>query len=230
VIPYWYHSGIYLRRTAIKEFIRIIRKHVNACLDELESLEGADLGAMSEGGSEMTASAPAAAVTEIPTEWVLIESREDETYSWPTLLEEYVRFDVYEGTSSDGRRTRWAVGECERVGVWGKDRKYYIVFRLGTGGGSKQPICEFLEPDDYNETNELVAIIRGAGGPRGQQMFDPGDDLPSAYEGMRVETYRDRIAGMPDFRGWNKLAVVAREDDVETMLRHAAIQVALRHS
>lgn len=166
----------------------------------------------------------------LPTEWTHIESREGETYSWPELLEEYVPFDVFEGRTPNGATSRWAIGECERVAVWGKDRKYYIVFHLGAGGGSKQPICEFLEADDYDETGEVLAIIRGSGGPRGQRMFDPSAALPEQYDGLRIETYRDRIAGTDELRGWNKLAVVAHEDDHASMLRHAAIQVQLRHS
>jgi hypothetical protein len=60
-------------------------------------------------------------------------------------------------------------------------------------------------------------------------MFDPGDQLPNAYDGMQIVTFRDRIAGTPKFRGYNKAGIVANESDHEAMLRHAAIQVALRH-
>ena len=57
-------------------------------------------------------------------------------------------------------------------------------------------------------------------------MFDPDAELPHYYAGMRIEAYRDRI---PRLRNYNKLAVVAHEDDYASMLRHAAIQVLLRH-
>jgi hypothetical protein len=206
-----------------KDAIEVIRRHMNAMFDELASSDEAR-------GGVMAVIAPARYDDGIPTDWTHVESREGETYSWPELLEEYTTFDVYEGRRQDGVTSRWAIGECERVAVWGKDRKYYIVFRLGSGNGSKQPICEFLETDDYEATGDLVAIIRGSGGPRGQRMFDPGAALPRQYDGMRIETYRDRIAGTDQLRGWNKLAVVAHEEDSASMLRHAAIQVHLRHS
>ncbi|MGH3077645.1 MAG: hypothetical protein ACRDPZ_05610 [Gaiellaceae bacterium] len=162
----------------------------------------------------------------MPDRWRLVGSRAGETYSWPGLLEEYTSFDVYEGVAETGLRTTWAIGKCARYRVFEKDRLYFIVFRLGDGLGSKQPISEFLETDDYDETGDLIAVIRGSGGPRGQRMFDPRATLPPYYEGMRIETYRDRI---PRPRSYNKLGVVAHQDDFASMLRRAAIQVLLRH-
>lgn len=204
--------------------IAVIRQHLNAMLDDLGQLGGAN-----QGGTSMQAT-PTVATHDLPASWHHVESRTNETYSWPGLLEEYTTFDVYESRSASGRPMgRWAIGECERTAVWGRDRKYLIVFKLGGGGGSKQPICEFLEADDFSTTHELVAIIRGSGGPRGQRMFDPEAELPPYYAGLRVETYRDRISGTPRLGSWNKLAVVAHKDDSTSMLLHAAIQVLLRH-
>jgi len=201
--------------------IEIIRCHINAMLDELGQTPDAR-------GPQVTGTTTAKGVGDgnVPTDWRYLKSRTGEVYSWPELLEEYTSFDIYEGRSAAGQTTQWAIGKCERYRVWGKDRLYFIVFRLGQGGGSKQPICEFLETDDYESTRNLIAIIRGSGGPRGQRMFDPSAGLPAYYSGMRIETYRDRI---PQPGSWNKLAVVAHEDDFVSMLRHAAIQVLLRH-
>lgn len=205
------------------DIVRMLKRHVDAFFNELEEAVGT---------ANLQADGPTSAPTStssIPEEFRLIESRKGETYDWPTLHEEYETFDVFEGRSADGDVSMWALGKCLRARVWGRDRQYYIVFWLGSGGGSKQPIAEFLEVDDFSETSEFVAIIRGNGGPRGQRMFSPGDDLPAAYQGLRIETYRDRVAGTDQLRGWNKLAVVAGEDDSRSMLRHAAIQVELRH-
>jgi len=210
------------------ETVEIIRRHLNAMLDELSNLGSVEM--IGEDMTSLMQQPQKARAYSLPATWHHVRSLDGETYSWPKTLEEYRTFDVYEGRSPNGTLSRWAIGECERTSVWGRDRKYFIVFRLGAGDGSKQPICEYLETDDYDQTREFVAIVRGAGGPRGQRMFNPGDPLPSYYDGMRVETYRDRVPGTPEFRGWNKLAVVAQEDDREAMLRHAAIQVLLRHS
>ena len=59
-------------------------------------------------------------------------------------------------------------------------------------------------------------------------MYGPGDALPRVYEErFRTELYSDRIT----YPGvWNKVAVVAREDDHETMLNHALIQGRRRYS
>jgi hypothetical protein len=148
--------------------------------------------------------------------WEFLHSRDGETYQWPELLEEYRRFDVYRGRTQAGT-IDFAIGECNRTKVWGKDRKYYIVFHVTSG--FKRPLVEFLEPDDYEDTGELIAIIRGSDGRR--KMYDPAADLPEAYDDFRIETYRDRI----DFPGsWTKLSVVVSEDDTTAMLNHALIQ------
>lgn len=207
--------------------IEIIRKHLNAMLDELALQERGE-GSMTS--ASVTTTRATTDVASIPSRWTFVESRDDESYSWPELEEEYDPFEIYQGHAPNGDVSQWAIGKCDRAKVWGKDRLYSIVFRLGEGGGSKQPICEFLEADDYEQSRDFVAIIRGSGGPRGQRMFDPDAELPSHYDGMRIEVYGDRIAGTPELSGWNKQAVVAREDDHESMLRHAAIQVHLRHS
>jgi hypothetical protein len=69
----------------------------------------------------------------------------------------------------------------------------------------------------------MVAIIRGSDG--GRKMYDPTAAIPRAYNALRVETYRDRI----DYPGsWNKQAVVAHENDADTMLAHSLIQAQTR--
>jgi hypothetical protein len=208
--------------TELAHLVDIAQRHLNAMLDEIR-------GELTPTTETPSAPAPLVTSTNAPISWRLIERRHDVTYAWPTLLEEYDPFDIYEGELVDGTTARYAIGHCERQRVWGRDRLYKIVFRLGRAGGSKQPICEFLEADDADDTHEFVAIVRGSGGPRGQRMFDPSEDLPELYSGLRIETYRDRIAGTPQFTGWNKLAVVANADDHESMLRHAFNQVQLRH-
>jgi hypothetical protein len=172
--------------------------------------------------SERRASGRAARLNghEALAEWEFKLSREGETYQWPELVEQYGRFDVYRGVNGLGT-IDFAIGECGRANVWGRDRKYFIVFHITAG--FKRPISEFLEADDYEEARELIAIIRGKGGRR--KMYDPTDDLSVEYEPFRIETYRDRI----DVPGsWNKLAVVAPEDDVATMLNHGLIQAQSR--
>ena len=50
-------------------------------------------------------------------------------------------------------------------------------------------------------------------------MYGAGDALPAVYtERFRTQIYNDRITHPG---AWNKVVVVAREDDDETMLNHA---------
>ncbi|MGH3137269.1 MAG: hypothetical protein ACRDPV_12355 [Gaiellaceae bacterium] len=161
--------------------------------------------------------------------WRLADQRTDETYSWPEGLDEYASFRIFDCTNAP--LGQYAIGKVLNVEreYWGQRRPYYVVFKLGAGGGSKQPIAVFVAADDFEQTADYVAVIRGAGGPRGQRMFSPDQVPPTAYDELSVVTFRDRVAGTPRFSGFNRLAVAANEEDVETMLRHAAIQVFLRH-
>ena len=67
-----------------------------------------------------------------------------------------------------------------------------------------------------------MSLIRGKG-ETGRQIFAPGDVLPRAYDSMRVERYDERFEG-----GYERLCVVAHEDDVDAMLAHAAAQIEQR--
>jgi hypothetical protein len=214
--------------------LKIARRHFDAMFQELIE----DVGASGPVGVLRTddSAGPKAAGADVPADaleqaarssWELVEVREGETYSWPEGPDEYSSFAVYE---NDGLG-QFAIGRVEsgEREYWGRHRPYFVVFRLGAGGGSKHAISVFVAADDYDETREVVAVIRGAGGGRGQRMFDPAQELPGAYRHLPTGTFRDRIAGTPRFRGYDKQAVVAHEDDADTLLRHAAIQAAMRH-
>jgi hypothetical protein len=94
--------------------------------------------------------------------------------------------------------------------------------KVDRDGGHKDPISPFVAADDYDETREMVAIIRGKG-ETGRQMYSPGDQLPPPYRDLKVEVLGDRIKGH-----YHKCCVLAREDDTETMLRHGAARLRLR--
>ena len=110
------------------------------------------------------------------------------------------------------------LGETVRKKKWGRDRKYVVAFL--SSGSPQRPLAEFVAADDYEQTRELVAVIRGSDG--GRRMYGLGDTLPAVYvERFRTQLYRERV----DYPGvWNKVVVVAREDDHMTMLNHALIQ------
>jgi hypothetical protein len=58
-------------------------------------------------------------------------------------------------------------------------------------------------------------------------MYGAGDALPGVYkERFRTQMYSDRVV----YPGvWNKVVVVAREDDDATLLNHALIQGRRRY-
>ena len=218
--------------------IETVKRHLGAMFDELLAARRGD-GAPAEhlpleedvsggtpqgspvSGDELSAAAA--------SRWRLADERTGETYSWPEGLDEYETFRIFDCTTAP--LGQYAVGKVTNVKneYWGQLRPYFVVFKLGAGGGSKQPIAVFVAADDFEQTADYIAVIRGAGGKRGQRMFPPDQAPPQAYEGLSVVTFRDRIAGTQRFSGFNRLAVAANEEDAETMLRHAAIQVVLRH-
>ena len=115
------------------------------------------------------------------------------------------------------------LARATRRNKWGRDRKYIVAFL--SSGSPHQPLAEFVAADDYQETRELVAVIRGSDG--GRRMYGAGDVLPGVYEErFRTQMYSERVV----YPGvWNKVVVVAREDDDETILNHALIQGRRRY-
>jgi hypothetical protein len=169
----------------------------------------------------VTPSATTSSGVELPTSWTFVEERQGETWTWGDQRETYAPFRVFRGATAGGT-VRLALGECKRTEVRGRNRRYIITFFIRPTG-SKRPISEFLETDDYEERGDLIAVIKGSDG--GARMYDPTDSLPGVYQGFRIETYRDRI----DYPGsFHKLGVVAHQDDVATMLGHTLIQAQSR--
>ena len=160
--------------------------------------------------------------TELPQEWRLVRELEGPSYAWPQERETYKRYRVFAADTARNGTVHIAIGEAGRAKAWGRDRTYLIAFL--TSGAPQVPLVEFLEVDDYDSTHELLAIIRGSDG--GKKMYGPGDSLPDVYtQHFRTELYSDRVV-YP--RSWNKLAVIAHEDDHTTILNHALVQARRR--
>ena len=161
---------------------------------------------------------------DLPEDWSLVRERKGESYQWPEERDLYSRYRVFMGTTRTEGVVHIGLGETVRKKKWGRNRKYVVAFL--SSGGPQKPLAEFLAVDDYKETRELVAVIRGSDG--GRRMYGPGDALPELYEEhFRTQMYDDRVshAGV-----WHKVVVVAREDDQATMLNHALIQGRRRGS
>jgi hypothetical protein len=179
---------------------------------------------VSADGTSHQRAAPAVARTaDLPQDWRLVSEREGQSYQWPDERERYPRYRVFIGTTRAEGAVHIALGETTRKNKWGRDRKYVVAFL--SSGSPQQPLAEFVAVDDYENTRELVAVIRGSDG--GRRMYGAGDALPSVYkERFRTQLYSERVV----YPGvWNKIVVVAREDDDATMLNHALIQGRRRY-
>jgi hypothetical protein len=175
-------------------------------------------------GTSEEAAAPAGGPTaDLPDNWRLVREREGQSYQWPNTREHYSRYRVFIGTTRAEGAVHIGLGETIRENKWGRDRKYVVAFL--SSGSPQQPLAEFVAADDYEETRELVAVIRGSDG--GRRMYGPGDALPGVYkERFRTRMYSERVV----YPGvWNKAVVVAGEDDDATMLDHALIQGRRRY-
>jgi hypothetical protein len=158
-----------------------------------------------------------------PDEWTLTQERHGESYRWPKRRDSYSPYRVFLGTTRAEGAVQIGLGETIRENAWGRDRKYVVAFL--SGGSPQHPLVEFVATDDFEATRELVAVIRGSDGAR--RMYGIGDKLPAVYaEHFRTQIYNERVA----YPGaWNRLVVVAREDDHTTMLNHALIQSRRRY-
>jgi hypothetical protein len=171
------------------------------------------------GGPSDAAVAPAGpASLDLPEDWRLLQERKGESYRWPKRRDGYSPYRIFMGTTRADGAVQIGLGETIRKNAWGRDRKYVVAFL--SGGSPQHPLVEFVAADDFDDTRELVAVIRGSDG--GRRMYGVGDKLPAVYaERFRTQIYNERVV----YPGvWNKIVVVAREDDDAAMLNHALIQ------
>ena len=160
---------------------------------------------------------------DLPEDWRLLQEREGESYRWPKRRDGYAPYRVFMGTTRAEGAVQIGLGETIRENAWGRDRKYVVAFL--SGGSPQHPLVEFVAADDFEDTRELVAVIRGSDG--GRRMYGVGDTLPAVYaERFRTQIYNERVAH-PGV--WNKVVVVAREDENAAMLNHALIQIRRRY-
>jgi hypothetical protein len=176
-----------------------------------------------DGASEKAGAPARGGFADLPHDWRLVQEREGESYGWPQGRDRYSPYRVFMGTTRAEGAVQVGLGATIRKNRWGRDRKYVVAFL--SSGAPQQPLVEFLAADDYEQTRELVAVIRGSDG--GRRMYGAGDALPAAYtERFRTQIYNERVV----YPGvWNKVVVVAREDDDEAILNHALIQSRRRH-
>lgn len=178
----------------------------------------------SDGATDDGAAPVPGPAADLVEDWRLVRERKGESYQWPEERDRYARYRVFIGTTRAEGAVHIGLGETIRKNKWGRDRKYVVAFL--SSGSPQRPLAEFVATDDYRKSRELVAVIRGSDG--GRRMYGAGDALPRVYkERFRTQLYSERVV----YPGvWNKVVVVAREDDDEAMLNHALIQGRRRRS
>lgn len=176
-----------------------------------------------DGAPDGTTPAVRGSPLDLPEDWRLVREREGESYRWPNGRDRYKRYHVFMGTTRAEGAVQIGLGETVRKNKWGRDRKYVVAFL--SAGAPQQPLVEFVAADDYEQTRELLAVIRGSDG--GRRMYGVGDPLPAVYtERFRTQIYNERVVHPG---AWHRIVVVAREDDDEAMLNHALIQSRRRY-
>ena len=176
-----------------------------------------------DGTSEASTAPARPRSPDLPEAWRLLHERDGESYRWPKRRDGYSPYRVFMGTTRAEGAVQIGLGETIRENAWGRDRKYVVAFL--SGGSPQHPLVEFVAADDFEDSRELVAVIRGSDG--GRRMYGIGDKLPAVYaERFRTQIYNERVVH-PGV--WNKVVVVARDDDTATMLNHALIQSRRRY-
>ena len=163
-------------------------------------------------------------VIETLPQWRHVDTLDDEHYTWGKHRDDYEPLWLYEA-DVDGRPVRLSIGACPAESNRG--RAYFITHRIGPAGG-KRAIAEFVATDDYERTDELIAIVKGKDG--GGAFFDVGDELPAPYRGLlergpRIERYRDRVSRPGSY---DKAGLVVKAAEHAHMLAHTWIQMRLR--
>ena len=107
----------------------------------------------------------------MPSTWKHVDTQQHVEYRWnEDEADDFNPFRIYEATV-DGKDVQYAVGECGRAEVRGRDRRYFIVCQIGPRGGIRA-ISEFVETDDHEETGDFIAVIKGKDGSA--RLFDGG--------------------------------------------------------
>jgi hypothetical protein len=178
--------------------------------------------ASADARQQQAAATPLLSGAELPASWQLVGELESQSFKWPSNeIDEYWRYRTFVAPTLSGP-VHMAIGDAKRQKVFGRNRKYSIVFL--TSGVPQTPLVELMEVDDYEESRQLIAIIRGSDG--GKKMYAPTDPLPAVYQqNFDIQVFADRIVAP---RAWNKLAVVVHEDDHTAILNHALLQARRR--
>ena len=144
-----------------------------------------------DGASDKPAAPARAGPLDLPQDWRLVQDREGESYRWPSGAIAQALPRVH-GHNARRRRVQIGLGETirEQVGPRPKVRRGFL-----SAGSPQQPLVEFVAADDYEQTRELVAVIRGSDGAR--RMYGVGDAPGRLYRALSNPALQRRVVRAP---------------------------------
>jgi len=142
-------------------------------------------------------------------EW---NKREKFTFKWPDGYEENYEFG-YETEIEGGHQ--FVIGYTNRAAAEKKDRRRVVVFQ--DHGSYLVPVVEFTGANDFTETRRLASIIKDRKGRHVRFK----SQLPPEYMEMPIVIYSEVVVGKYAAKS---IAVIAKDDEKDTMLRHALIR------
>lgn len=193
--------------------VQIARRKVNEFFDELEvEILESKGSAEAEGRSSDDSKVWVLDREPLRGSWVKTSEESDQSYRWPDgNVDQYVKFTRYAG-KGDYLGLEAAIGYKANGEVIG-----FLVTKA-----DKRGLVFFQPADDFEDTGELLSMVRG-GGDSGKAGFHPNSPEPPAYAEMKLQSLKQRIHGK-----WNVLAVVAKPTDIDSILGHTALQARLR--
>lgn len=135
-------------------------------------------------------------------------------YTWPNGFTEQYPL-AYEGTFEDTSRhfeVKVGIGEREAAG---KNRKRVTVLLNG------RPTVEFAGADDFDKSDLVASLITLPNKKR----LKPHQPIPKEYRSFDVRQYNSLIKGP---RAAKTMAVVAKIDDLDTIVSHAVNRAIYR--
>jgi hypothetical protein len=122
---------------------------------------------------------------------------------------------AFEGTAADGTqqvRVRLGLGDRRASGA---DRRRAVVFI------NERPLVEFVGANDFEDTRLMASVVKGPD----NKVIQVEARIPDEYRHLRVGPFRSVVTG--PYASWG-LAVIARDDEREAMVRHALNRAAYK--
>jgi hypothetical protein len=147
-------------------------------------------------------------------------------YTWPTgEVNRYVErrplaVTVYRGD----KKAHFVIGRVHPENPQLGQRRWRYNLFLTPSPGSTQglvSILDFVAGNEFEEDGLMAGLVKLPSG----KFLREDESIPTEYRGFRLARFNEVVRGP---RSWSRMAVVAHEEDFETMVRHGLIR-AVQH-